>query len=460
MRCENEEFLFLRFATQLCREGKLDCVSLSRALTTFQSSRPLARRLIQRAFRGIRLNRRTYRPAHIGFFGSSAHHRLAPIARKKAISPLHSPRPRLSLVSSCPTFPCGATFDSIGDLSKTNYVGVQGHIGRTPLLRLRYLSELTGCEILGKAEFMNPGGSIKDRAALGIIEDAERRGQLRSGATIVEGTAGNTGIGLTIVGSAKGYRTVIVIPETQSVEKITLLRTLGAEVITVPEKPYSDPGNYNRQAQRLAHEKGWFWANQFDNVANRLAHYRTTGPEIWEQTSGEVTGFVASVGTGGTLAGTSLYLKERNPKIRTVCADPYGAAMYSWFKKGDLNTKDGDSFAEGIGQTRVTENLKNIEIDDAYRIPDQLALSIVYQLLREEGIFVGLSSGINLAGALRLAREGGPNQVIVTLLCDSGVRYMSKIFNAQWLKAHDLDEHKPIPADERTVPTGGREQPV
>jgi len=331
-------------------------------------------------------------------------------------------------------------------LDSSRYVGVEGHIGHTPLLRLRRLSELTGCEILGKAEFMNPGGSVKDRAALGIIEDAEARGVLDPGATIVEGTAGNTGIGLAIVGQAKGYRTVIVIPETQSVEKITLLRTLGAEVITVPEKPYSDPGNYNRQAQRLAEANGWYWANQFDNLANRLAHYRTTGPEIWEQTAGEVTGFVASVGTGGTLAGTSLFLKQQNPEVKAVCADPYGAAMYSWFKHGDLETKDGDSFAEGIGQIRVTENLKGIVIDDAYRVTDQSALSIVYQLLREEGIFVGLSSGINLAGALRLAREGGPGQVIVTLLCDSGIRYMSKTFNPDWLLAHGLDPNLPMQA--------------
>jgi len=316
---------------------------------------------------------------------------------------------------------------------------VEGHIGRTPLLRLRRVSELTGCEILGKAEFMNPGGSVKDRAALGIIEDAEARGLLRPGATIVEGTAGNTGIGLAMVGQAKGYHTVIVIPDTQSVEKISLLRTLGAEVITVPEKPYSDPGNYNRQARRLAEENGWYWANQFDNLANRMAHYNTTGPEIWEQTSGEVTGFVASVGTGGTLAGAALFLKEQNPKIKTVCADPYGAAMYSWFKYGNLETRDGDSFAEGIGQMRVTENLKGIVIDDAYRVTDQSALSVVNQLLREEGIFVGLSSGINVAGALRLAREDGPGQVIVTLLCDSGVRYMSRIFNPEWLRAHGLD---------------------
>ena len=330
-------------------------------------------------------------------------------------------------------------------LNPSPYVGVEGHIGNTPLLRLRRLSALTGCEILGKAEFMNPGGSVKDRAALGIIEEAEQRGVLTPGATIVEGTAGNTGIGLTIVGAAKGYRTVIVIPETQSIEKISLLRTLGAQVITVPEKPYSDPGNYNRQAQRLAEENGWFWANQFDNVANRLAHFRTTGPEIWNQTGGEVTGFVASVGTGGTLGGTSMFLKEQNPQIKTVCADPYGAAMYSWFKNGDLNIKDGDSFAEGIGQMRVTENLKGIVIDDAYRITDQLALSLVYQLLREEGVFVGLSSGINVAGALRLAREGGRGQVIVTLLCDSGIRYMSRIFNSEWLLAHNLDPNVPIP---------------
>jgi cysteine synthase A len=327
-------------------------------------------------------------------------------------------------------------------MSSVPYTGVEGHIGRTPLLRLRRLSELTGCEILGKAEFMNPGGSIKDRAALGIIEDAETRGALRPGATIVEGTAGNTGIGLTVVGLAKGYRTVIVIPETQSIEKISLLRTLGAEVVTVPEKPYPDPGNYNRVAQRLAQENGWFWADQFDNLANRLAHYRTTGPEIWEQTAGQVTGFVASIGTGGTLAGTSLFLKEQNPKIKAICADPYGAAMYSWFKLGNLGTKDGDSHAEGIGQTRVTENLKGIVIDDAYRVPDQAALSIIYQLLREEGIFVGLSSGINAAAALRLAREGGPGQVIVTLLCDSGIRYLSKTFNPDWLRAHGLDPNQ------------------
>jgi cysteine synthase A len=324
------------------------------------------------------------------------------------------------------------------------YHGIESHIGKTPLIRLRRLSELTGCEILGKAEFMNPGGSVKDRAALGIIADAEAAGRLKPGDTIVEGTAGNTGIGLAVIGHAKGYRVVIVIPETQSPEKITLLRTLGAEVITVPEKPYSDPGNYNRVAQRLAEEKGWFWANQFDNTANRLAHYRTTGPEIWEQTSGEVSGFVSAVGTGGTLAGTALFLKERDQNVAIVCADPYGAAMWSWFTHGHTSVKDGDSEAEGIGQTRVTKNLDGISVDRAYRIPDQEAVTIIYQLLREEGLFLGLSSGINLAGAVHLARERGPGQTIVTILCDSGLKYQSKLFNPAWLKEHNLDPNRSI----------------
>ncbi len=329
-------------------------------------------------------------------------------------------------------------------MSGGRYHGVESHVGNTPLLRLRRLSELTGCEILGKAEFMNPGGSVKDRAALGIIADAEEKGLLEPGATIVEGTAGNTGIGLTVVGHAKGYQTVIVIPETQSPEKISLLRTLGAEVLTVPEKPYNDPGNYNHVAKRLAEENGWFWANQFDNVANRLAHYRSTGPEIWEQTGGEVTAFVSSVGTGGTLAGTALYLKERNPDVAVVCADPYGAAMWSWFTNGNTDTDDGDSFAEGIGQGRVTKNLEDIVVDRAYRIPDQEGLTIIYQLLREEGIFLGLSSGINIAGVARLARERGPGQTIVTILCDSGMKYQSKLFNPDWLAAHDLDPGLPL----------------
>jgi len=329
-------------------------------------------------------------------------------------------------------------------MSASRYHGVESHVGNTPLIRLRRLSELTGCEILGKAEFMNPGGSVKDRAALGIITDAEEKGLLKPGATIIEGTAGNTGIGLAVIGHARGYPIVIVIAETQSPEKISLLRTLGAEVITVPEKPYRDPGNYNRVAQRLAEEQGWFWTNQFDNTANRLAHYRSTGPEIWEQTNGEVTAFVSAVGTGGTLAGTALYLQERNPKIAAVCADPYGAAMWSWFTHGHTEINDGDSYAEGIGQMRVTKNLEGIVIDRAYRIADQPALTIVYQLLREEGLFLGLSSGINLAGAVRLAQERGPGQTIVTLLCDSGLKYQSKLFNSAWLKEHGLDPNQSL----------------
>ncbi|HTI70282.1 MAG TPA: cysteine synthase A [Candidatus Limnocylindria bacterium] len=329
-------------------------------------------------------------------------------------------------------------------MNPVRYHGIDKHVGNTPLIRLRRLSELTGCEILGKAEFMNPGGSVKDRAALGMILDAEAKGRLRTGDTIVEGTAGNTGIGLTLLGHARGLRSVIVIPETQSPEKIGLLRTLGAEVRTVPEKPITDPGNYNRVAQRLAEENGWFWANQFDNTANRQAHYKTTGPEIWEQTSGQVTAFVAAVGTGGTLAGTALYLKERNPNTMVVCADPYGAAMWSWFTQGNTDIKDGDSSAEGIGQCRVTKNLEGIVVDKAYRIPDQDALTVVYQLLREEGLFLGLSSGINIAGALRLARERGPGQTIVTILCDSGAKYQSKMFNPSWLAAHRLDPDQPI----------------
>ncbi len=331
-------------------------------------------------------------------------------------------------------------------MKSPQYHGVDSHVGNTPLIRLRRLSELTGCEILGKAEWMNPGGSVKDRAALGIVSDAEEKGLLKPGATIVEGTAGNTGIGLTIIGHARGYRSVIVIPETQSPEKIALLRTLGAEVITVPEKPYSDPGNYNHVARRLAEEKGWFWANQFDNTANLLAHYRTTGPEIWSQTQGTVTAFVASVGTGGTLAGTARHLKERNPLIAIACADPYGAAMWSWFARGNTDMKDGDSFAEGIGQCRVTKNLEGLVVEHAYRIPDQEALTIVYQLLREEGVFLGLSSGINVAGAVRLARERGPGQVIVTILCDSGAKYQSKLFNPEWLATKGLRTDLPIEA--------------
>ncbi|WP_188334913.1 cysteine synthase A [Terrimicrobium sacchariphilum] len=321
----------------------------------------------------------------------------------------------------------------------SSYLGVDGHVGRTPLVRLRHFSEATGCEILGKAEFMNPGGSVKDRAALGIILDAEKSGALAPGATIVEGTAGNTGIGLTVIGHARGYRSVIVIPETQSPEKISLLRTLGAEVLTVAEKPYSDPGNYNHIARRLAEENRWYWANQFDNLANRQAHFLTTGPEIWEQTNGTIDAFVAAVGTGGTLAGTALALKEKNPLVAAVCADPYGAAMWSWFTLGNPSVNDGDSHAEGIGQSRLTRNLEGLTVDEAYRIPDQEAISAIHQLLREEGLFLGLSSGINIAGAVRYAREHGPGKTIVTILCDSGAKYLSKIYDRKWLEQEGLD---------------------
>lgn len=323
--------------------------------------------------------------------------------------------------------------------STTSYHGIDGHVGNTPLIRLRRVSELTGCEILGKAEFMNPGGSVKDRAAQGIITAAEQRGLLKPGATIIEGTAGNTGIGLTVIGHARGYQNVIVIPETQSPAKIALLRALGAEVIPVPEKPYRDPDNYNHIARRMAEEHGWFWSNQFDNTANRDTHYRTTGPEIWKQTNGQVNAFVACVGTGGTLAGTTFYLKEQNQNVSAICPDPFGAAMWSWFTNGNIDTNDGDSVAEGIGQGRVTKNIEGLKIDKAYRIGDQTALTIISQLLREEGLFLGLSSGMNVAGAVRWAKETGSGQTIVTILCDSGHKYQSTLYNKEWLAAKNLD---------------------
>ena len=314
----------------------------------------------------------------------------------------------------------------------------------TPLIRLNRLSTLTGCEILGKAEFLNPSGSVKYRAARAMIEDAETTGRLQVGSTIVEGSAGNTGIGLTMVGRAKGYQTVIVICETESPEKIERLRTLGARVITVPERPPEHPENYNQVAQQLAQEHGWFWANQFDNLANRRAHYQTTGPEIWRQTNGRVTAFVSVVGSGGTLAGTSIYLKERNPEIATVCADPYGASMWSWFTHGRLQASEGHSCVEGIGQTRVTRNLEGVAVDRAYRIPDQAAFTIIEQLKRDEGLDVGLSSGVNLAGAVRWAQERGPGQVIVTTLCDAGANYRSRLFNSEWLSARGLHPNLPL----------------
>jgi cysteine synthase A len=316
-------------------------------------------------------------------------------------------------------------------------------IGNTPLIRLKRASEATGCEILGKAEFMNPGQSVKDRAALFIIKDAMARGTLKPGGTIIEGTAGNTGIGLAVVANALGFKTVIVIPDTQSQEKKDALRLLGAELIEVPAVPYKDPNNYVRLSGRLAEQiartnpAGAIWANQFDNVANRQAHIETTGPEIWRQTDGKVDGFTCAVGTGGTLAGVAIALKERNPKIRIAAADPMGAAIYSWIKTGELKA-EGSSITEGIGQNRVTANLEGAPIDDAYAISDSEMLPIVFDLLEHEGLCVGGSTGINVAGAIRMARDLGPGHTIVTVLCDYGTRYQSKLFNPEFLKSKGL----------------------
>ncbi|MFV8669922.1 cysteine synthase A [Ralstonia pseudosolanacearum] len=316
--------------------------------------------------------------------------------------------------------------------------GFSGSIGNTPLIRLARLSEETGCEILGKAEFLNPGGSVKDRAALYIIRDAERRGTLRAGGTVVEGTAGNTGIGLAHLCAARGYRCVIVIPETQSPEKMDLLRALGAEVRPVPAVPYKDPNNYQKIAGRLAQETAnAIWANQFDNLVNRQAHYETTGPEIWRDTAGKVDAFVCATGTGGTLAGVARYLKEQNPAVRTVLADPHGSGLYSFVKTGSIQA-EGSSITEGIGSTRVTANLEGTPIDDAVRIDDQTCVTMVYRLLREEGLFVGSSTGINVAAAVQLARELGPGHTIVTLLCDRGNLYFARLFNGAWLAQKGL----------------------
>ena len=315
--------------------------------------------------------------------------------------------------------------------------GFVGTIGNTPLIRLRGPSELTGCNVLGKAEFLNPGGSVKDRAALYIILDAERRGLLRRGGVIVEGTAGNTGIGLALVGNARGYRTVIVIPETQSSEKKDMLRLCGAELREVPALPYRNPDNYVHVSERLAKELGAFWANQWDNTANREGHIASTGPEIWAQTQGRVDGFTCAIGTGGTLAGVAMFLKSKNPEIWIAVADPVGAAMYSGFKQRELKS-EGSSITEGIGQGRVTKNIEGAPVDDAYRIPDAEALPIVFDLLRNEGLCLGGSSGINIAGAIRLARDLGPGHTIVTILADSGTRYQSKLFNPAFLKQKGL----------------------
>ena len=319
-------------------------------------------------------------------------------------------------------------------------------VGNTPLIKLRKASELTGCNILGKAEFMNPGGSVKDRAAKAIVLDAEARGLLRPGGVIVEGTAGNTGIGLALVANSLGYRTVIVIPDTQSQEKKDMLRLCGADLREVPAVPYRDKNNYVKFSGRLAEElakteaNGAIWANQFDNVANRKGHYENTGPEIFEQTNGKVDAFICSVGTGGTLAGTGMALKERNQKITISLADPLGAALHSFYTTGELSSWGG-SITEGIGQGRITANLKDAPVDQSFQIPDEEALTICFDLLKEEGLCLGGSSGINVAGAIRLAQELGPGKTIVTILCDSGVRYQSKLFNPVFLREKGL----PVP---------------
>jgi len=330
-------------------------------------------------------------------------------------------------------------------------------IGRTPLVRLRRASELTGCEIYGKAEFLNPGGSVKDRAALFIIKDAEERGALRPGGVVVEGTAGNTGIGLALVGNARGYRTVIVIPETQSEEKKDALRQLGVDLREVPAVPYASPDNYVKVSGRLAEAiaqrepAGAIWANQFDNVANRRAHFETTGPEIWAQTDGRVDGFICAVGTGGTLAGVGMSLKQRKPSVVVGLADPYGAALYNWYKHGELKA-EGSSITEGIGQSRITANLAGAPVDDAFRISDGEAIDCLFALVRDEGLLVGTSTGINVVGAIRLAQSMGPGHTIVTVLCDGAQRYASRLFNPEYLRAKNL----PVPE----WLTGGNAVPV
>ncbi|MEO6433306.1 MAG: cysteine synthase A [Sphingomicrobium sp.] len=324
---------------------------------------------------------------------------------------------------------------------------VTAAIGNTPLIKLRRASEETGCTILGKAEFMNPGASVKDRAALSIIRTALERGDVAPGGTIVEGTAGNTGIGLTMVGDALGLKTVIVIPQTQSQEKKDLLRALGAELVEVPAVGYKNPNNYVKLAGRLAetmaatNPKGAFFANQFDNVANRDAHIRTTGPEIWEQTGGKVDGFVSAVGTGGTLAGIALALRERNPSVEIALADVPGAALYNFYTSGELKA-EGSSITEGIGQGRITANLEGFTPSQSFFIPDEESVTITYGLLLEEGLNLGLSSGVNVAGAIRLAKEMGPGHTIVTVLCDPGTRYQSRLFNPEFMRSKSM----PVPA--------------
>lgn len=319
-------------------------------------------------------------------------------------------------------------------------------IGNTPLIKLRRVSEETGCVILGKAEFLNPGQSVKDRAALGIVRDAEKSGRLKPGGTIVEGTAGNTGIGLALVGSALGYRVVIVMPRTQSDEKKLAVKLLGAELIEVDAVPYSNPNHYARYSGKLAEElaktepNGAIWANQFDNIANMEAHYATTGPEIWKQTEGKVDGFICAVGSGGTLAGVAKYLQEQSKDVKVGIADPGGAALYEYFKNGELKS-EGTSITEGIGQGRITKNIEDLKVDYAYRCEDEEALNILYDLILHEGLCLGGSAGINIAGAVRLAKDLGPGHTIVTILCDYGNRYQSKLYNPEFLRSKDL----PVP---------------
>ena len=320
-------------------------------------------------------------------------------------------------------------------------------IGNTPLIKLRAASEATGCNIYGKAEFLNPGGSVKDRAALAIIQDAEKKGLLRPGGVIVEGTAGNTGIGIALVANARGYRSVIVMPETQSQEKKDMLRLSGADLRLVPAVPYANPGNYVRYSETLAKEiaakepNGAIWANQFDNTANRDGHYRTTGPEIFTQTDGKVDGFTCSVGSGGTLGGVAMALKERNPNIRIALSDPMGSALYSWKMKGELKA-EGNSVTEGIGQGRVTKNLDGVPLDTAFRISDEEALPVLFDLIQHEGLVLGGSTAINIVGAMKLGRELGPGKTVVTILADGGQRYQSKLFNPAFLREKKL----PVPA--------------
>jgi cysteine synthase A len=324
--------------------------------------------------------------------------------------------------------------------------GFTASIGNTPLIRLRAASEMTGCEIYGKAEFLNPGGSIKDRAALAIVADAEEKGLIRPGGLIVEGTAGNTGIGLALVANARGYRSVIVMPETQSREKQEMLRLVGADLRLVPALPYANPGNYVRYSESLAAElaadepNGVIWANQFDNIANRNGHYRTTGQEIWRQTDGKVDAFTCAVGTGGTLAGVGMALKEHKPGVRIVLADPMGSALYNYYAHGTLKS-EGNSITEGIGQGRITANLEGAPIDDQVRVTDAEALPAIFDLVRQEGLVVGGSSGINVVAAMKVAKALGPGHVVVTVLCDYGTRYQSKLFNPDFLRQRDL----PVP---------------